>query len=388
MTKMGESYGFFEKNSVFSRQSLYAEESKLSESPELATCEIAVVDVFCGVGGLTRGFVEEGISVVAGIDSDPSCKYAYEHNNRARFIHRDIEKARAEEISSLYPEKSIRVLVGCAPCQPFSPYTKKKEKSEKSWGLLDKFADLIESVKPDVVSMENVPELETFRDGVVYRRFVERLKRLFSGYVTDYVVHCPDYGVPQNRDRLVLFASRFGKIQLVDKTHSPKSYISVESAIGSLPPIEAGQTDPQDPLHRASGLSELNLRRIRQSIPGGTWQDWDDDIRAACHRKESGKTYQSVYGRMRWDKPSPTITTQSYGYGSGRFGHPEQDRAISLREAASLQSFPQNYEFFEPGSNWHISTVGKHIGNAVPVNLGRAIARSIERHVETLSADY
>lgn len=381
MAKMGDLCEFSEKTSVSSRQGFHAEETELSESTE-----IAVVDVFCGVGGLTRGFVEEGVRVVAGLDSDPSCRYAYEHNNGARFIHKDIEKVGAEEILSLYPDGSVRVLVGCAPCQPFSPYTKKKKKTKKSWELLSRFADLIENIRPDVVSMENVPELETFRDGVVYRKFVERLKKLFSGYVTDYVVHCPDYGVPQNRDRLVLFASRFGKIHLVEKTHSPEDYVSVESAIGSLSPIEAGQIDPQDPLHRASGLSELNLRRIRQSIPGGTWRDWDEDIRAACHKKESGKTYQSVYGRMRWDDPSPTITTQSYGYGSGRFGHPEQDRAISLREAALLQSFPLNYEFFEPGSDWPINTIGKHIGNAVPVNLGRAIARSIERHVETQNA--
>lgn len=350
--------------------------------------KISVVDVFCGVGGLTRGFVEEGIPVIAGIDSDSSCRYAYEHNNSAKFICKDIGEVRSAEISSLYPEGSVKVLVGCAPCQSFSPYTKKKKKLEKNWKLLDAFADLIEGVRPDIVSMENVSELETFRSGTVYRKFVDRLRAIFNGHVTDRVIHCPDYGVPQSRDRLVLFASRFGDVELTERTHAPGSYETVQSAIGTLPAIEAGQADPHDPLHRASGLSELNLRRIRQSIPGGTWRDWDKELLAACHTKSSGKTYPSVYGRMRWEEPSPTITTQCHGYGNGRFGHPEQNRAISLREAAILQSFPLDYEFFESGSEWHISTIGRHIGNAVPVNLGRAIARSVKRHAESRHAAF
>lgn len=351
--------------------------------PRPTNREIVVADVFCGVGGLTHGFVLEGLRVAVGVDSDSSCEYAYEYNNDgAKFLREDIGNVGAEEISSFYPDGSIRVLVGCAPCQPFSTYTKKKKKAEKNWNLLGVFADLIEEVKPDVVSMENVPELRTFREGTVYGKFLERMMVLFDGHVTDHVVHCPDYGIPQSRDRLVLFASKFGDVELAERTHTSETYETVQSAIGCLPPIEAGETDLNDPLHRASRLSDLNLRRIRQSVPGGTWWDWEEELRAACHVKSSGKTYQSVYGRMRWEEPSPTITTQCNGYGNGRFGHPEQDRAISLREAASLQSFPLDYQFFEPGSDWHISTVGRHIGNAVPVDLGRVIARSIKQHVE------
>ncbi len=294
------------------------------------------------------------LSVAAGVDSDSSCEYAYEYNNDgAKFVHEDVGKVGAEAISSFYPDGSVKVLVGCAPCQPFSPYVKKRKKAEKNWNLLAAFADLIEKVGPDVVSMENVPELRTFRGGDVYNEFFERMKVLFDGHVVDHVVHCPDYGIPQRRDRLVLFASRSGDVELAASTHTYETYETVRTAIGCLPPIEAGGTDISDPLHRASGLSDLNLRRIRQSVPGGTWRDWEEELRAACHVKSSGKTYPSVYGRMKWDEPSPTITTQCYGYGSGRFGHPEQDRAISLREAASLQSFPLYYQFFEPGSEWH-----------------------------------
>jgi DNA (cytosine-5)-methyltransferase 1 len=149
-----------------------------------------------------------------------------------------------------------------------------------------------------------------------------------------------------------------------------------------LPPIEAGEADSKDMLHLASTLSDKNLERIRASKPGGTWRDWPHHLLADCHKVDSGKTYPSVYGRMEWDKPAPTITTQSYGFGNGRFGHPEQDRAISLREAAILQGFPKSYKFVPPGEVIHFKRVGRLIGNAVPVELGRAIAKSIIKHLE------
>jgi DNA (cytosine-5)-methyltransferase 1 len=343
--------------------------------------EIVVVDVFCGAGGLTHGFVKEGIEVAAGLDSDASCQYAYERNNDgAKFLHRKIEDVRAEEIAALYPPAAIKVLVGCAPCQPYSSYTKKKRTEDDKWRLLDAFADLIDEVRPDIVSMENVLDLKTFKEGTVYASFVARLKARAN--VTDYDVYCPDYGIPQKRRRLVLFASTFGDVDLVDPTHTLETYETVASRIKDLPPIEAGGTCPDDALHTARGLSDINLRRIKQSKPGGTWRDWDEDLRAACHTKESGETYASVYGRMSWGEPAPTITTQCYGYGNGRFGHPEQDRAISMKEAALLQTFPPDYAFFAPDATWHVATVGRHIGNAVPVDLGRVIARSIKRHVE------
>ena len=135
-------------------------------------------------------------------------------------------------------------------------------------------------------------------------------------------------------------------------------------------------------MHRSSSLSQINLRRIQQSVPGGTWRDWDDDLKLKCHKKDSGTTFPSVYGRMEWDKPSPTITTQFYGYGNGRFGHPEQNRAISLREGAILQSFPDDYIFVDEEHPAKKRELGTHIGNAVPVELGRAIGVSIQRHIE------
>jgi DNA (cytosine-5)-methyltransferase 1 len=123
----------------------------------------------------------------------------------------------------------------------------------------------------------------------------------------------------------------------------------VEDVIGNLPPHEAGQVDPNDPLHQCSTLSDLNLKRIRKSKPGGTWRDWPEELVAECHKKRSGRTYPGVYARMEWGKPAPTMTTQYFGYGNGRFGHPEQDRAISLREGAIFQGFTEDYKFVPPG---------------------------------------
>ena len=154
-------------------------------------------------------------------------------------------------------------------------------------------------------------------------------------------------------------------------------------AISHLPTLEAGCSDSNDALHVASSLSDLNLRRIRASKPGGTWRDWDESLVAQCHRKDSGQTYPSVYGRMEWDAPAPTITTQCFGFGNGRFGHPEQDRAISLREAAILQTFPDNYKFLSPGECVRFSKFGRLIGNAVPVRLGEVVAKSLIEHVQT-----
>lgn len=342
----------------------------------------SVVDLFCGAGGLTHGFVLEGFDVVAGFDADESCKHAFEANNdRARFINKKIEDVTATEISDLYPDEHIKVLVGCAPCQPYSPYTKKKQDKGEKWKLLADFADLICRVEPEVVSMENVPDLIAFGQGRVYDDFVARLKE--SDYhVTAYPkVYCPEYGIPQHRTRLVLFASKYGEIGIETGTHSPDQYKTVRDTIGHLQPLKAGETSRDDPLHKACNLSKLNLRRIKASKPGGTWRDWDDELVAECHRKKSGEGYASVYGRMAWDDLSPTMTTQCYGFGNGRFGHPDQDRAISLREAALFQTFPRDYEFVAPGCPVILTNVGRLIGNAVPVELGRVIARSIRRHL-------
>lgn len=340
---------------------------------------ISAVDLFCGAGGLSHGFVREGIRVNAGFDLDPSCRFPFEENNGGRFFEADVRDLDPEFVSKLYPANHVKILAGCAPCQPFSTYRHRTGgKKDERWSLLYHFATLVDGFRPEIVTMENVPNLVKHD---VFHDVVGRLKA--CGYSVSYViVNCQGYEVPQSRTRLVLLASLFGPIHLEPGSSDPKTWINVEQAIGDLPPLEHGGVDSIDRLHKVQRLSEINLRRILASKPGGTWRDWPSDLVAPCHRKDSGKTYASVYGRMEWKKPAPTITTQCYNFGSGRFGHPEQDRAISVREAAILQSFPKDYKFVLPDKQVNFRKLSILIGNAVPVELGSAIARSIKWHLK------
>jgi len=346
----------------------------------------AAVDLFCGIGGLTYGIKQSGINVVAGIDIDSTCKYAYEENNDSIFINKGIEDVKKEEILSLYPDNSVKILMGCAPCQPFSNYSLryiKKGPKDGKWKLLYYFADLIRELQPDVISMENVPQLIKTS---VFSDFVECLETM--GYHVNWnVVNCAEYGVPQSRNRLVLLASVFGNINMIDPTHHEGTYVTVENVIANLPKIKDGETSIEDPLHRASKLSKLNKERIKKSKPGGTWKDWDKSLQLPCHKKETGRGYSSVYGRMKWEQPSPTITTQFYGYGNGRFGHPEQDRGLTMREGAILQSFPPDYKFIDSKHPQTNKQIGVHIGNAVPVKLGEAIGKSIIEHLKCIEKE-
>jgi DNA (cytosine-5)-methyltransferase 1 len=335
------------------------------------------VDLFCGAGGLTHGFILEGLRVSAGIDLDSACRFPFETNNpNAKFVEKDIGKVTTNELAELFGESKIKILAGCAPCQPFSTYAHRYELlGDSKWGLLYQFARLVRGTLPDIVTMENVPSVAKHK---VFQDFVEALEKL--GYSVWYqVVDCSLFDVPQTRSRMVLLASLHGEIKL--STPSMRKPKTVRQAIGNLRAISAGEAPKVDKLHVSSGLSERNLARIKLSKPGGTWRDWPDKLVADCHKVSSGQTYPSVYGRMEWDRPAPTMTTQCYGFGNGRFGHPEQDRAISLREAAILQSFPRNYKFIPNGSTPSFKVLGRLIGNAVPVNLGRAIARSIKSHI-------
>ena len=347
------------------------------------------VDMFCGVGGLTHGLILENIKVKAGFDFDPTCKYAFEKNNKAKFIHKDVTELSASELLKYFPKGKKKILVGCAPCQPFSLYNHKtakdakKRKTDSKWKLLYSFSELIEKVNPEIVSMENVPMLVKFNKGKVFNDFVSKLRKL--GYQVSWeIVNAQDYGVPQRRKRLILLASKLGEIVLIDKTVTDKKYKTVREAIGHLPPVEDGISHPDDPLHRARKLSGLNKKRIQATTEGGFWRDWDKSLWLTCHTKDSGKDFNSVYGRMKWDDVAPTMTTHCIGLNNGRFGHPDQDRAITLREAALIQSFPADYKFINPKASFNSQNIAKHIGNAVPVGLGIAIAKSIKNHIQEI----
>ncbi len=342
------------------------------------TVRINAIDVFCGVGGLTKGLGNAGVNVVAGIDVDPDCKYPLTKNNTAQFFLKDVADLDSGFVSDLIPDSGFTLVAGCAPCQPFSRYGRGAQRRRGKWSLLLKFGEIVCDVLPDFVSMENVPEV-THHDA--FTEFESQLRSV--GYsVSSGVLYCPDYGVPQQRRRLVLLASKHGTISLPTPTRTANNYKTVRQAIGDLPPIAAGEASADDELHRACNLSDINKQRIRASVAGGSWRDWPPSLRSACHQAESGETYPSVYGRMKWELPAPTITTQFFGYGNGRFGHPEQDRAISIREGALLQSFPKGYKFHSSKEHISAQRLGRLIGNAVPVKLAEAVGRAIIRHAK------
>ena len=351
--------------------------TRKSASNRKRTPYIVGVDLFCGVGGLTHGLVKGGIDITAGFDIDAGCRYPFEANNAAAFVECDVGSLTAEQIKPYFAGADVTLLAGCAPCQPFSTYSRSGRNSEyeAQWPLVSSFGGLVKQLKPHLVTMENVPQLA---DHPVFQQLLKSL----AGYKKWWaVVECKSIGVPQTRKRLVLLASRLGDKGLALK-NDPAHDTTVRQVIGALPVIRAGESHPNDELHKAPSLSALNLSRIKASRPGGTWRDWSPQLQAACHQKTTGATYPSVYGRMEWDRPAPTITTQCFGYGNGRFGHPEQDRAISLREAAMLQTFPATYSFAPEGAPIKFNKMGRLIGNAVPVRLGEVIAQSLVAHVE------
>ena len=342
---------------------------------------IEAIDLFCGIGGLSYGLKQAGIDVKAGLDLDSSCKYAYEQNVKAKFIEADIATYDIKQLKKHYAPNSTKILVGCAPCQPFSHYSRKNQNKQidKRWNLISYFVDAVKILNPEIVSMENVI-------GLIKTDVFDEFKKslLGLGYTVSYsIVNCSDYGLPQRRKRLVFIASKFGILNLLDPADfTNKTYRTVRDAIGGLEPIGNGEYSSKDYLHKSSNLSDLNIKRLKASKPGGTWRDWPKSLIANCHKKARGAKFLSVYSRMEWDKQSPTITTQFLGFSRGRFGHPEQNRTLTLREGAILQGFPADYEFVKKGEEVKSTVIGRHIGNAVPVSLGNLIGKSSIEHTE------
>jgi DNA (cytosine-5)-methyltransferase 1 len=338
---------------------------------------VKALDFFCGGGGLTRGLLDAGIRVVAGFDHDERCRATYEHNNPgARFITKDINSITVSELTCLARAESFdkMLFAGCAPCQPFSKHRKGKT-GVRDAALLDEFGRIVAEAKPGLVLIENVPGMALVPEGGAFHRFIEMLER--NGYdYAEAVLDAKHYGVPQNRRRLVLIGAKDASASLPKPKYGPslRPFKTVRQAIVHFPAIAAGGSHPDVPNHRAAAITPLNIDRLKHTQhDGGDRRSWPEHLRLACHKKDhAGHT--DVYGRMAWDSPAPALTGRCNSISNGRYGHPEQDRAISLREAAALQSFPDGYIFF--GSNNHIAL---QIGNAVPVRLAEELGKHIRR---------
>jgi len=334
------------------------------------------VDFFCGSGGLTRGLLDAGINVILGIDADGSCQKTYEENNSpARFIRADMRKLSVDEVREYFSEIDSRdlLLAACAPCQPFAQLNRNGKRTYRAT-LLKEFARFVEALKPRFVFLENVPGLAKVPGRSTYKRFRKNLIDL--GYkLAEGVVNAKNYGVPQSRKRFIMIAVLDGNPSLPPPTHG-KGLLDCETVevIRNYPPIAAGEIHPEIPNHRAAILSPTNLERIKQtSHNGGDRTVWNNEIWLDCHRNQKG--YTDVYGRMYWNRPAPTLTCKCHSLSNGRYGHPEQDRAISLREAARLQGFLDDYIFYAETQG----QLATHIGNAVPVNLAEAVGKQFRR---------
>ena len=346
------------------------------KKPKINFKELKAVDFFCCSGGVTHGFRKAGIKVLGGIDIEGAYKSTYEKNNPgSKFLKADVAKLEPEDLISTFgitKDMDNLVFVGCSPCQYYTNLQTDKAKSSKSRMLLEDFQKLIDYFNPGFIFVENVPGLESKKNSplVRFKKFLEQ-----KGYtIDDEVVNAANYKVPQSRRRYVLIASRVSKKIAIPKPKNSKVR-TVREAIGNLPHIQAGHRDEEKLMHWTAGLHAINLERIRStSHDGGNRLEWKDnqELQLNCY-KGKDSTFSDVYGRMFWDYPSPTITTKFHSLTNGRFGHPEQDRALSLREGALLQSFPSSYKF----DSDNIGVIARMIGNAVPPELAKNIGQAI-----------
>ncbi len=333
---------------------------------------IKAIDFFCGAGGLTRGLLNSGIEVLAGVDNDEGLRTTYETNNApSKFLCEDINEI---DILSLRKELSVSdkdfvLYAACTPCQPFSTLNRMEGKDERKYLLLS-FAELVRQAPPDFLIVENVPGLNNAYGKEIYEEFIDTISESgFNDIFADFL-DVKDYGVPQRRKRFILLSSRHGKIsppKVSDKVSTVADYIK------KYHPIKHGESSKRIVNHVARKLQPHHLKIVK-AVPknGGSRSDIKDtSILLKCHQKKP-KVHKDVFGRMAWDLPAPTLTCRCTDIYCGRFIHPTQDRGISLREAAAIQTFPDDYEFF--GKFIHIA---RQIGNAVPVKFAQRLGETI-----------
>ena len=336
--------------------------------------ELNALDLFSGVGGLTEGMHQASFNTAIAFENNEMASYAYRLNHTGtEVISRDIRKVSISEIKKKLNGKEVHLLAGCPPCQGFSSIrrlNRKEAVSDERNGLILEYLRLVRELKPITIMMENVPGLVEYD---LFKETIDILKNELN-YCVDYkVVNVKDYGVPQSRKRLVLVGSLLGEIKVAEPTLEINS---VRDAIGHLPFPEQST----DALHKIFPKHTPKiLERIKLTPKnGGSRKDVPAKYTLECHRgKNVG--FNDVYGRLRWDNYSTTITGGCLNPSKGRFLHPEQNRNISAREAALLQSFPMDYIF---PTNIPKSNIALMIGNALPPKFSYHQSINIKKHLE------
>jgi len=345
------------------------------------TIEYKAIDFFCGGGGMTCGLRQAGINVVAGVDFDKDAKETYELNNPgSTFVLADINELKEEyfeEKFQLTRNDDNLILIGCSPCQFYSIINTKKEKAKKSKDLLLQFQRFIDYYNPGYVLVENVPGIITNKDTVL-PEFISFLQRKGYNNIIQEIINMKNYGIPQNRRRFSLIATRLEEnITLPQKDERVLTLIDCLGQANGFSEINAGHKDTTDFAHSTSALSPKNLERLLITPKnGGTRMAWKDiqRLQLDCYRGKDDR-FRDVYGRLFWDKPSSTITTKFIKISNGRFAHPDENRGLSIREGATIQSFPKEY-IFKTNS---IGIAAKLIGNAVPPEYARRLGKIINK---------
>lgn len=341
---------------------------------------INVFDFFSGCGGTSQGFQDAGLNPVFALDFDQDASNTYKHNFKDVHVKTiDIRHFPTKRLLPLISQlgDAPTLFCGCAPCQPFTKQNTDKPQHDKRVNLLTSFGRFVHAYLPHYIFIENVPGFQGVNVDSPLLKFCTLIEKL--GYIHRVkIIEAQDYGVPQCRRRLVLIASRVAPLEFPAPTHGPDAgvnYSTVRDWIAGLPPLSAGESHPDVPNHRAASLAPINQLRIRSTPPEQDRRAWPKELQLNCHRNHSGHT--DVYGRMKWDAPASGLTTKCISLSNGRYGHPEQHRAISVREAACLQTFPRHFEFF--GS---LQSQARQIGNAVPAKLAEVFGRHFSAHWE------
>ncbi|HHQ4309320.1 TPA: DNA cytosine methyltransferase [Serratia fonticola] len=343
---------------------------------------LTAIDLFAGGGGLSEGLRQAGFNVKAAVEIDYNAVSTYELNHpQTKVISTDVRLISSVTLKNSLNNQQLDLLAACPPCQGFSTLTRVNKNEDPRNKLISEVSRLVSELRPRIVMIENVPGLMS-RGAKYLDNFLKKLSSL--GYIYNYsVLQVADYGVPQFRKRFVLLAGLGFEIKIPPKTHSGESlestlpWATVESAIKDMPETRMVSETREEggPMafnwHVTREISDLTKERLSFIKPGGSRFDLPEYLRPDCH-KGRNEGYSNVYGRMAWDKPSPTITGGCTTLSKGRFGHPEKLRTISIREAALLQTFPKDYKF----SATSIDDVCKIIGNALPCLFAKRMAEA------------